>query len=90
MAKFITLRVENIIFRGIGITRLFIEASVNITFKDCYFKNTVTSREIIRIESHPSKYYTGFLHFRQCHFINNVALESFWNCFCRPSSERIS
>ena len=74
--KFITLRVENLIFRGIGIAQLIAKTSKNITFQNCHFENTITSREIIRIEGHPSKYYMGFAHFRQCHFVNNVALDS--------------
>ena len=85
--KFITMKVKNLIFRGIGILRLTKEVTDNnISFLNCYFKNIlVTSNGIIRIESHPHKPHTGLIYFRQCHFESNVGLESSISIMYRKS-----
>ena len=72
--KFITLNIKNLILRGMGILRLFNNEDYNnILFLNSYFKNIVTSKDIIRIESHRYKLHNGLIHFHQCHFENNVA-----------------
>ena len=51
--KIVTLRIENIIFKGIGIVHLIMEGSDNVSFINCHFEKTVTGMDIIHIESRP-------------------------------------
>ena len=75
--KLITLRIENIIFREMGILRLTnVVSDDDISFENCYFKNTVTSQGIISVENSVYKFSAGCIYFHQCHFTNNVALQS--------------
>ena len=72
--KSIKLRIENVIFHGIGIARL-INVFSNISFQNCYFTNIITSQNIIRIEHYTFVRNTGLIHFQQCYFTNNIASE---------------
>ena len=75
--KLITLRIKNIIFRRIGILRLTNLVSDDIiSFENCYFENAVTDKGIISIENSYSNVHAGLVHFRRCHFMYNVALQS--------------
>ena len=75
--KLITLRIKNIIFRRMGILRLTnLVSDDNISFENCYFENAVTDKGIISIENSHSNVHAGLVHFRRCHFMYNVALQS--------------
>ena len=69
--QFITLRVINLHFKGVGIVRL-VNTINSISFQDCHFENIYTNRDFIRIEGHSSELHHVQAYFRQCHFINNV------------------
>ena len=77
MPQVITLRIENLIFRGIGIAQIInVNSKSNISFSDCHFKNIYTSGDIIRIKTRSSGVHNGLVHFCGCSFVNNIALES--------------
>ena len=77
--KLITLQIRNLIFKDIGIANLInVTSDNNILFQNCYVENTVTGRNIIRIESDPYKPYTGKVYFRHCQFFYNAVLQSSW------------
>ena len=74
--RFITLRVKNIVFRGIGIARLIsMTPDNNIIFQGCHFENTVTSRDTILIESRHNNVQTNLVHFHNCRFLKMLDLE---------------
>ena len=70
--KDITLKVQNLIFQGIGIlhlTNLYTES--NILLKNCHFENITSDEDIICVDG-----YIGLVTFQHCFFINNTALNS--------------
>ena len=70
--KVVTMRIENIIFKGIGIVRLTKRYSTGkVIFRNCHFEDIVSDRTIIFVKDH-----NGVINFHQCHFINNVAKNS--------------
>ena len=76
-AKVITLRIKNLHFQGMGIIHVInMTSKSNISFENCHIEDTVTGRDIIRIETHSSETCNGLVHFCKCSFINNIALES--------------
>ena len=75
--KVFTLKIKDLIFRAMGVAHVAnVTSNRTLLFQNCYFENTVASRDIIRIGNHSSELYNGIVHFHHCHFTNNVALES--------------
>ena len=73
--KLITLRMENLYFRGIGIASLTNITSDNIiSFQNCYFENVVTTKDMINVVGHQHKHDFGQVNFLNSNLVNNVAL----------------
>ena len=75
---FITIRIKNLFFSGIGILRL-INVKSKISFENCHFDNVVADQDIIRTENHPHASHAGEVQFRNCNFTNNLVLRAIFS-----------